>query len=259
MRSWAAILLLLFAALPAQGFSIKIDCSLSEGFCNDPVKHRVLQRAAQVWADLIINDFPKIDAGQTLRFTDYYTKEPFSLKLASPIDDLLIVVRFVEMGGSERASTSVRKGGLPVSVWGKRFRQLPFRPYVGVVTFNKRYKNHWFDLSPETSTDKPRGSLDVFEIFMHEIGHVLGMNVSYIIVKQRLKNGQFHGPVSTAWNDGQPLPMEKSHVTPAVRRGLSKDQRYLMQIGPGTRRRFPGELERAFLSDLGYRFRPVPR
>ena len=80
---WVRLLLaglVLLAVFPAQAFSIRVDCRLSDGFCTAPDKHNVLQMAAQVWADLIVGDFPEIASGQTLRFTDLYTKEPFRFR-----------------------------------------------------------------------------------------------------------------------------------------------------------------------------------
>lgn len=264
----AAVMAIAICSSPVHAFSIQFEYRFDNGFFDDPARRYVLESAAQAWAELFDQDWEEIPAGTTLKYRNFWTKQKFEWVLDKPIDDLLIVVQYVDMGTRLVAAANQQRGGLTNPKYIRRLKGAPYQPYLAYISFNSAIKRKWwFDPTPESVNDRPARVADIFEIAMHEIGHILGINTNTPAFK-RLQNAnkEFVGPRAMAWNGGKPVPFKGPHIGATVSTGVinPNQTRHLMQIGKGMPklpgyRRFPGPLELAILADLGYRIKLWPR
>ena len=229
-------------------FNIEFDYRFdTDGFFTSEVR-AVLEAAAQVWEDLILDEFPNFEAGQTLTVENLQTGQFETITIDQEIDDLLIFV------GARNLAPAVGFGGPLNGAIGDEnvlrvsddFRgQGPatnFEPYIGTVTFDPS-ANFSFDINGPVA-----GQLDFFSVALHEIGHVLGFSTAPIFLSL-VTDGFFSGPNALAANDGTAVPLDP---TLHVQEGFMNNTVLLdPQLALGTRV-LPSSIDLALLADIGF-------
>lgn len=233
-------------------FNIEFDYRFdTNGFFNDPVRRQALEATANIWENLIQDEFTNLPAGLPITVKNPQTGQNVPVTLTSEIDDLLIFVGsqsppFGEVGG-------VAQGG-PVgyatgTIFTNRTSGSNFEPYVGGISFDPTV-SWFFDPTPSTGNDIPSGQTDFISIALHEIGHVLGVGIAKAF-NDKAANAQFNGPNALSINGGQPIPLEGdlAHIKEGF---LSDGQPVLMDPLATFGRAFPRRADLALLADIGY-------
>lgn len=232
-------------------FNIEFDYRFDSTNWFTAERRAVLNAAAKVWENIILDEFANVPAGKSIQFTNPTTGASESFKLETEIDDLLVFVGTGQTGGG------LAVGG-PFGSWtvgsslDTRFNGSDFEPWTGDISFNPNV-NWFFDSTPDTSGDIPRNANDFFSVAVHELGHVLGVGTSDAF-DRLISNAQFTGVNSKALNNGKPIPLvaDGGHVkddfVPAGQTGeVAMDPTLL--VGS---RKLPSALDLALLDDIGY-------
>ncbi|MGK7900841.1 MAG: hypothetical protein AB4352_05390 [Hormoscilla sp.] len=241
-------------------FNIEFDYRFDRtGFFNNPLHRNALEAAADIWENLIQDEFDNIPAG--IEFTvenQTLSGRLETIVLNSEIDDLLI---FVGTTGQGNALALARFDGIDAAgdVFQARISEnfrgtgpvTNFEPWVGTLSFNPNPSFDWFfDPTPATDDDIPNGQIDFITVALHEIGHILGIGTAPIF--QAIGAGAaFTGPNTVNVNGGVPLPLEPDLIH--VGEGATIDgQPVLMDPIADFERILPSRIDLALLADIGY-------
>ena len=241
----------LFLATSVSAFEIKFNFDYDDGFADSAERRFVIETAGAIWAAMINEDFPEIPAGTQMEYEDAW--DTITWTLQEPIDDLLVIIRAKPQ--SQPAVAHGTHGGLQDAEHTARRQGWPYRPYLGYIRY-KSDANWHAEMSVEANPDKLAGYLDLFEVTMHELSHILGFSTNYQGSYGAMVVGnEFQCDETKAWNDGNHIPLAqlKSHISSS----LTKDapvNKYITQAGSsGEKRRWPGKMEALMLNCLGIR------
>ncbi|MCR9255475.1 MAG: hypothetical protein NXI16_05205 [Alphaproteobacteria bacterium] len=172
-------------------FSIVFDYRFdTDGFFDDPERRAALEAAADIWEDVILDDFPTVPAGTELIFPTPGSDPQFDpiqqLRLTYPVDDVVIFVGSEELigidgspaaGGAPRRSvdngdsdTSVAPDGLL-----RANDEVDYMPSHGTMVFNPELT---WDFSIDAADLGAGTGEDFVATAIHEIGHVLGITTT---------------------------------------------------------------------------------
>ena len=232
-------------------FSIVFDYRFDTiGFYDDPAVRAVMDRAAEIWSDLIQDDFEEVRAGTTFTVANpSISGQRETVTLTEDIDDLLI------FAGTRDIPSLGRAGYAGTDAAGDAFRSrvssdfreagpvTDFEPWAGVMVLDRR--DDWsFDLDAPVA-----GKNDLLTVTLHEIGHVLGIGTAPAF-EALIEDHYFTGVNARAVNGGAPVPLEDDHSH--VENGFEGDNVLLDPITLTGTRTLPGALDLAMLADIGY-------
>jgi len=234
-------------------FSIKFDYSYdTTGYFNYAVNRAPLEKAAELWSEIIQDDFAEIPTGSSFDIRHpSKANERLTITLDEPIEDLLIYVGARNFSGNTLGIGGPSGYSLEGDVYSARisddFRGLgptsDYEAWAGVLTFDSEV-NWNFGLDEPASDES-----DLLTVALHEIAHVLGVGTSTTFFKLS-SDEKFHGLNTKKLNGGIPLPLhaDGAHVEDGY-----KDDLILMDPTStmGTRRSI-SEFDKSILADLGY-------
>ncbi|MDA7471330.1 hypothetical protein N8928_00210 [Planktomarina temperata] len=234
-------------------FSIKFDYSYdTTGYFNNAVNRAPLEKAAELWSEIIQDDFAEIPTGSSFDIRHpSKANERLTITLDEPIEDLLIYVGARNFSGNTLGIGGPSGYSLEGDVYSARisddFRGLgptsDYEPWAGVLTFDSEV-NWNFDLA-EPSSDES----DLLTVALHEIAHVLGVGTAATFFELS-SDEKFQGFNTKKLNGGIPLPLHADGAH--VEDGYNDD---LILMDPtsttGTRGSI-SEFDKTILADLGY-------
>ena len=234
-------------------FIIKLDFSYdTSGYFNDTGRRAPLAKAAELWSEIIQDDFAEIPTGSS--FSIRHPSKPdenLIVTLDEPIDDLLIYVGARNFSGNTLGIGGPSGYSLEGDVYSARisddFRGLgppsDYEPWAGVLTFDSEVT--WNFGLDEPSSDES----DLLTVALHEIAHVLGVGTASTFFDLS-SDEKFQGLNTKKLNGGISLPLHEDGAH--VEDGYNGD---LILMDPtsttGTRSSI-SEFDKAILADLGY-------
>ena len=237
-------------------FNIQFDYRFdTNGFFNDPNRRAVLEVAANVWENIITDEFANVPIGTSL-----YVENPQTTTFAQfasdyEIDDLVVFVGARSIDGPGGATSD----GGPSATYNigtsldTRYSSSNFEPWTGSISFDNS-EPWFFDTTPDTSNDIPPTEMDFLSVAMHELGHVLGITSGINAFRSLTLNGYFNGPNAKALNGGNPIPLspDLNHVQDGfLVGGVGPEALMDPSIAPGVRK-LHTPLDVALLVDIGY-------
>jgi Ca2+-binding RTX toxin-like protein len=234
-------------------FIINLDFSYdTSGYFNDAGRRAPLAKAAELWSEIIQDDFAEIPTGSS--FSIRHPSKPdenLTVTLDEPIDDLLIYVGARNFSGNTLGIGGPSGYSLEGDVYSARisddFRGLgppsDYEPWAGVLTFDSEVT--WnFGLDEPSSHES-----DLLTVALHEIAHVLGVGTASTFFDLS-SDEKFQGLNTKKLNGGISLPLHEDGAH--VEDGYNGD---LILMDPtsttGTRSSI-SEFDKAILADLGY-------
>ncbi|MGK7890684.1 MAG: Calx-beta domain-containing protein [Leptolyngbyaceae cyanobacterium] len=214
-------------------FKIEFDYSLAPEGAFDTLAKQRLEEAARMWEWFIDDEFPDIPAGTQLNVYDPATFDIVSVTLDQPIDDLRIYVGATSDLPATTGARAYTSSGLTTgSLSDGRFNGSDYQPWVGSIVFN-------------TKLDKNFANIP---LAIHEIGHILGIALNVPAFSALASDGFFDGENALAVNNGNPIPLDGSHIQD----GLAINGQVTVlgsgDLGDG----LPSLAELAILADIGY-------
>ena len=189
-------------------FNIEFDYRFDTNGFFTPTVRAALDAAGQIWENLILDEFPNFEAGQTLDVLNPQTNQVEAVTISQEIDDLLIFAGARNLGsgvaGSAGPSVGASGDENRLRVTGYFRGQGPatnFEPYIGTVAFNPT-TNFSFDINSPVA-----GQVDFLTVALHEIGHVLGFGTAPVF-SSFVTNSLFSGPNALDANGGSPVPLD---------------------------------------------------
>ncbi|MDB4842232.1 M10 family metallopeptidase domain-containing protein, partial [Planktomarina sp.] len=186
-------------------FSIKFDYSYdTTGYFNYAVNRAPLEKAAELWSEIIQDDFAEIPTGSSFDIRHpSKANERLTITLDEPIEDLLIYVGARNFPGNTLGIGGPSGYSLEGDVYSARisndFRGLgptsDYEPWAGVLTFDSEV-NWNFGLA-EPSSDES----DLLTVALHEIAHVLGVGTAATFFELS-SDGKFQGLNTKKLNGG---------------------------------------------------------
>jgi hypothetical protein len=229
-------------------FDIQFDYRFDTNGWFTPEKRAALEAAADIWENIILNDFPDIAAGRRSKAVNPQTGV-LSDYVSNGVDDLVIAV------GARKASVGVSGFFTTLAVaepgnWLTEQAHNTFASWVGSVSFNPTV-NWFFDATPSTATDIPKDQTDFISTATHEIGHILGFSRSPAFMS--LSGGYvFQGAAAKARNGGLPVDLTNTyHLEQNTQLDGSGDPLMSTYTKVG-QRKLPTALDIAVLNDTGY-------
>ncbi|MCX7568013.1 hypothetical protein OS189_16850 [Sulfitobacter sp. F26169L] len=232
-------------------FSIVFDYRFDpSGFYDDPEVRAVMERAAEIWSDIIKDEFDDVRAGTTFSISNpSLVNQRETVVLTEDIDDLLI------FAGARDLASLGRGGFAGTDAQGDIFRARvsndfrdtgpvsDFEPWAGLITLDLR--DDW-----STDLDGPvAGKNDMLTTVLHEIGHILGIGTAPAF--HALVDGhEFTGTNTLAANGGAAVPL--AHGDSHVEDGFDDGEVLLDPVTLTGTRKMPGAIDRAMLADIGY-------
>ena len=234
-------------------FSIKLDFSYdTSGYFNDTGRRAPLVKAAELWSEIIQDDFLEIPTGSSFSIRHpSKSDENLTITLDEPIEDLLIYVGARNLSGNTLGIGGPSGYSLEGDVYSARisddFRGMgstsDYEPWAGVLTFDNQ-ANWNFGLDEPSSDEN-----DLLTVALHEIAHVLGVGTASTFFELS-SDEKFQGLNAKKLNSGSPLPLHEDGAH--VEDGYNDD---LILMDPtsttGTRNSI-SEFDKAILADLGY-------
>jgi hypothetical protein len=242
------------AATPVPGnsaangkFDIQFDYRFDTNGWFTPEKRAALEAAADVWENIILNDFPDIAAGRRSKAVDPQTGK-LSDYTSNGVDDLVIVVGARKVSGffGTMKTLAVAEPGN----WLAEQAHNDFSAWVGSVSFNPTV-NWFFDATPTTASDIPKDQIDFISTATHEIAHILGVSRSSAFMK--LSEGYlFQGAAAKARNGGLPLDLTNTYHLDQTSQLDGSGEPLMTTFTQSGQRKLPTPLDIAILNDTGY-------
>ncbi len=241
---------------PAHRLHIALDYSFdTKGFFNEPKRRAAWRAAADTWSELLADDFDEVPAGTTVLVRNPQQPEQPSKKfqLTAPIDDLRIYVGCSDTGGKlGKAYSAFVWNSSPTGLALKeRYQGEDYEPWTAAIGFHCD-RPWFFDATPATSDDIPKGSNDFISTARHEIGHCLGAlgsaaGKAWVDFDKAL----FKGPAAMAAFGGvAPLEADGRHIKNGT---LSGGAECVMDpTDKKGERKHPTPLDQGILVDVGY-------
>lgn len=247
-------------AAAAHAFSIEFDYRFDTVGFFTVERRALLEAAAEVWEERLLDDFVEIPAGTPVAVKDPRDLDADTrvLELDAPIDDVLVFVACTN-DLDLRESARTRTATLLTSRHGAEFRDAlerrwygqDYEPWTSSIAFGCDAPFFW-DESLDSVDDIPNDQQDFSSTALHELGHVLGVGTSDAYRAHITSDGdEFLGP-RTVEVFGGPLPLEPdAHVASRI---SFENTRVLMDDTLSARTRvLPSRLDMALLEDIGYR------
>ena len=263
----------------AHQFQITFDYSQdTHNFFQDPIRRKLLEKAAYLWAQEIGDDFPELPAGTLLRIQDPTSVAHSFTTIGSPIaiDDLVIFVGSAAFQGADANNPAASSSALDTDPsQATRLAKADFEPFAGSISFNSGIQ-FYFDQTPLDIADdltalRNSNRIDFLTTAVREIGRILGISPIVDSFKQKLnpvlpgnavQNFQttFTGTQATAANNGNAVPMSittpgtasvRGNGTGVVEGSQNVSSVMVPSINRGVRM-LPQTLDFAMLYDLGY-------
>ncbi len=238
------------------GFDIQFDYRFDTAGWFDDSKKAVLEKAAEIWESIILDDFENIKAGETVHASkpDGSGFEAFTLDYE--IDDVVVFAY------ADRLGNALAEAGA-TTYEGDRNTESLFQPWLGEIEFNSA--ESWFvDANTDRTPDVPFGQADFLSVAVHEIGHILGVSSNIAAFRNLIINGKFTGEKSSAVNGGEPIPLDRrgSHIEDGFEVAGLDEHALDPSLRKGTRKLLT-LLDVALLDDIGYTvdyssLKPVP-
>ncbi|MFK8184076.1 MAG: FG-GAP-like repeat-containing protein [Phormidesmis sp.] len=229
------------------GFNIEFDYRFDTNNWFDSEKRAVLEKAADIWEDIILDEFENIAVGTTVHATDPNGNGLTSFELESEIDDIRVFA-FAQDLSSNR---SLAEAGA-TTYQGDRNTSTVFQPWLGEIVFNDR--ESWY-INPDTSTTPNIANFqaDMLSVAVHELGHILGISSGIDAFSALIQDGKFTGEASTALNNGEAIPLDSrgSHIEDDFEIAGLGENSLDPNIAKGTRKLLT-LLDVALLDDIGY-------
>ncbi|MEO0406383.1 MAG: hypothetical protein AAF289_03425 [Cyanobacteria bacterium P01_A01_bin.135] len=245
----------LFASPSARGnFNIEFDYRFdTNGFFRDPIRRANLEAAAYVWESWINEDFPSVPAGVQFTVRNPQEERQVPVTLSNPIDDIHVFVGSRSIQGRGVANAGPSGTDAAGTIFRNRINQSDFTPWAGTIQvdttpqFTNGSRGQWFfDATPSTP-NTPFNSVNFFDVTLHEIGHVLGINSGN--VQSNFNQVGFAGLNARNVNRGNPIPFARSHI----QGGFTIDGQIPVMSDSGSNSNFPTRADLAVLADIGYR------
>lgn len=228
------------------GFDIKFDYRFDTNNWFDSQKKAALEKAAEIWETIILDDFENIAAGTTVHASSPDGSGLKAFTLDYEIDDL-VVFAFAKT----LPSTTLAQAGA-TTYESDRNTASVFQPWLGEVEFNT--KESWFvDADIQSSPEVPFGQADFLSVAVHELGHILGISSHTNAFRALIQNGKFVGEQSKAINNGNPIPLDStgSHIKDNFKVSGLGENALDPRLSKGTRKLLT-RLDVALLDDIGY-------
>jgi len=238
------------------GFDIQFDYRFDTEGWFDEGKKAALEKAAEIWESIILDDFENIKAGETVHASKPDGSGFEAFMLDYEIDDVAVFVYADQLGNAlaEAGATTYE---------GDRNTESLFQPWLGEIEFNSA--ESWFvDANTDRTPDVPFSQADFLSVAVHEIGHILGVSSNITAFKNLTSNGKFTGEKSSAVNGGNPIPLDRrgSHIEDGFEISGLDEHALDPSLQRGTRKLLT-TLDVALLDDIGYTvdyssLKPVP-
>jgi hypothetical protein len=228
-------------------FDIQFDYRFDTNGWFTPEKRAALEAAADIWENIILNDFPSIPVGQRSKAVDPQTGK-LSDYISNGVDDLVIVVGARKVSGffGIMKTLAVAEPGN----WLAEQAHNNFSAWVGTVSFNPTV-NWFFDATPSTASDIPKDQIDFISTATHEIGHILGISRSDAFMN--LSRGYlFQGTAAKARNGGLPLDLTNTYHLDQTSQLDGSGEPLMTTFTQSGQRKLPTPLDIAVLNDTGY-------
>ena len=219
------------------GFNIEFDYSFdSTGFFDDPARRTALETAADIWENIIQDEFENIPAGIEMTVVNPSTGQDELIVLEEEIDDLRIYVGAL----SPPFAIDIIEGALATisgnargTVFSNRFNSSDFEPWVGSISFLPLLENDDFFIS----------------LTLHQIGHILGIGLAPIF-RELGADGVFDRLNALAENGTNPIPLAEDlmHIQSGF---VSAEGDSAIMTSPLENDR-PSRVDLAILADIGY-------
>ena len=229
------------------GFNIEFDYRFDTNNWYDREKREVLEKAADIWEAIILDDFENIKVGTTVHASDPNGNGLTSFKLTSEIDD----VRVFAFAQDLTSNRSLAEAGA-TTYKSDRNTSTVFQPWLGEIVFNS--KESWFvDADTSRTPDIESYQADMLSVAVHELGHILGISSGIDAFRSLIKDGRFTGEAATALNDGNAIPLDRrgSHIRDDFEIAGLGENSLDPNIKKGSRKLLTA-LDVALLEDIGY-------
>ena len=223
--------------ISSNGFNIEFDYRFdSTGFFDDPARRAALETAADIWENIIQDEFDNVPAGIEMTVVNPSTGQEELIVLEEEIDDLRIYVGALSppfpIENQEGALATV-SGNASGTVFANRFNSSNFEPWVGSISFLPLLEVDDFFIS----------------LTLHQIGHILGIGTAPIF-REIGAAGVFDGPNALVENGNNPIPLTDDliHIESGF---VSAEGDSAIMISPLENDR-PSRVDLAILADIGY-------
>jgi hypothetical protein len=246
-------------------FSIVFDYRFDEqGWFGAAEKRRLLEEAARNWSQHVRDDFEEIPAGTEIRVRNLSRVDDtyMDFPIAEPIDDLLVFVACSDVLVDEGVAARTRRAALFPGAMGAEFQAelmdrwqgVDHEPWAVGIAYACTENTYFFDPTPESADDIPAGTTDFLTLTMHELGHALGLGSSQtFLALTNEEQSEFLGDAAVGVIGG-PVPLAGGDGGTHLHRELRVDGLPVLMAPSwvASERYFPGRLELAILSDIGY-------
>ncbi|HEY9647017.1 MAG TPA: pre-peptidase C-terminal domain-containing protein [Chroococcidiopsis sp.] len=238
---------------PTSTFNIQFDYRFDTNGWFTAERRAVLESAANVWENIIQDEFENVPVGTELSVVNPQTNTSQSLTSDTEIDDLVIFVgsRNIDGNGGTLAVGGTSGVWFLGSSLETRFTGSNFEPWTGYLAVDST-ESWFFDSTPSTSSDIPSNQEDFFSIMLHELGHTLGIGTSDAY-NNLIQGGFFTGTNAKNRNGGNPIPLTgDGHIQDDfIASGVSTEAAMDPTLLTGSRK-LPNNLDIALLDDIGY-------